>query len=147
MQLWNYKQRRCLFTLLGHVDYVRTTFFHKEYPWIISASDDQTIRIWNWQGRSCICTLAGHTHYVMSAAFHPKEDLVVSASLDNTVRVWDMSGLRKKNVAPGAVGRGRDEVGWRLLLALVLPVECILGNSLGGIQRPAPGVPAAYNFL
>ena len=27
-QVWNYKQRRCLFTLLGHLDYIRTTFFH-----------------------------------------------------------------------------------------------------------------------
>ena len=26
----------------------------QEYPWIISASDDQTIRIWNWQSRTCI---------------------------------------------------------------------------------------------
>jgi len=28
-QVWNYKQKRCLFTLLGHLDYIRTTFFHK----------------------------------------------------------------------------------------------------------------------
>ena len=27
-QVWNYKQRRCLFTLLGHLDYIRTTTFH-----------------------------------------------------------------------------------------------------------------------
>lgn len=27
-QVWNYKLRRCLFTLLGHLDYIRTTFFH-----------------------------------------------------------------------------------------------------------------------
>ncbi|XP_004390279.1 coatomer subunit alpha, partial [Trichechus manatus latirostris] len=33
----------------------------------------------------------------------PSEDLVVSASLDQTVRVWDISGLRKKNLSPGAV--------------------------------------------
>jgi len=26
----------------------------QEYPWILSCSDDQTIRIWNWQSRSCI---------------------------------------------------------------------------------------------
>lgn len=75
-------------------------FFHHEYPWIISASDDQTIRIWNWQNRQCISVLTGHNHYVMCAQFHPKEDLVVSASLDQTVRVWDISGLRKKNSAP-----------------------------------------------
>jgi len=92
---WNYKQRRCIFTLLAHLDYVRTVAFHHEYPWILSASDDQTIRIWNWQSRNCICVLTGHNHYVMCAQFHPTEDQIVSASLDQTVRVWDISGLRK----------------------------------------------------
>lgn len=70
----------------------------------MSTSDDQTIRIWNWQSRTCICVLTGHNHYVMCAQFHPSEDMVVSASLDQTVRVWDISGLRKKNVAPGPGG-------------------------------------------
>ncbi len=92
IKVWNYKLRRCLFTLLGHMDYIRTVQFHHEYPWILSASDDQTIRIWNWQSRTCIAVLTGHNHYVMSAYFHPKEDLVVSASLDQTVRIWDISG-------------------------------------------------------
>ncbi|KYM93922.1 Coatomer subunit alpha [Cyphomyrmex costatus] len=104
IKVWNYKQRRCIFTLLGHLDYIRTTMFHQEYPWILSASDDQTIRIWNWQSRTCICVLTGHNHYVMCAQFHPTEDIIVSASLDQTVRVWDISGLRKKNVAPGPGG-------------------------------------------
>ena len=26
----------------------------QEYPWMLSSSDDQTIRIWNWQARNCI---------------------------------------------------------------------------------------------
>uniref|UniRef100_U5EW24 Coatomer subunit alpha n=1 Tax=Corethrella appendiculata TaxID=1370023 RepID=U5EW24_9DIPT len=104
IKVWNYKQRRCIFTLHGHLDYVRTTVFHHEYPWILSASDDQTIRIWNWQSRSCISVLTGHNHYVMCAQFHATDDIVVSASLDQTVRIWDISGLRKKNVAPGPNG-------------------------------------------
>ncbi|XP_058799728.1 coatomer subunit alpha isoform X2 [Phymastichus coffea] len=104
IKIWNYKQRKCIFTLLGHLDYIRTTVFHHEYPWILSASDDQTIRVWNWQSRACICVLTGHNHYVMCAQFHPFEDIIVSASLDQTVRVWDISGLRKKNVAPGPAG-------------------------------------------
>ena len=86
IKVWNYKQRRCIFTLLGHLDYIRTTVFHHEYPWILSSSDDQTVRIWNWQSRQCISVLTGHNHYVMCAQFHPSEDLVVSASLDQTVR-------------------------------------------------------------
>ena len=50
--------------------------FHNEHPWIVSASDDQTIRIWNWQSRTCVSVLTGHNHYVMCALFHPKDDLV-----------------------------------------------------------------------
>eukprot|EP01047_Picozoa_sp_COSAG01_P027075 COSAG01_NODE_1772_length_9263_cov_93.070930_3_plen_1231_part_00 len=99
-QVWNYKLRRCMFTLLGHLDYIRTVHFHSDSPWIVSASDDQTIRVWNWISRTCITVLTGHNHYVMSAAFHPKDDLVVSASLDQTVRVWDVSGLKRKSSGP-----------------------------------------------
>ncbi len=99
IKVWNYKQRKCLFTLTDHLDYIRTVQFHHEYPWIVSASDDQTIRIWNWQNRQCITTLTGHNHYVMSARFHPKEDLIVSASLDQTVRVWDTGPLRQQQLA------------------------------------------------
>jgi len=104
IKIWNYKQHRCLFTLLGHLDYIRTVEFHREYPWIVSASDDQTIRIWNWQSRTCISVLTGHNHYVMCASFHPTDDLLVSASLDQTVRVWDFTGLRKKNVRGAPIG-------------------------------------------
>ncbi|TCD66559.1 hypothetical protein EIP91_001227 [Steccherinum ochraceum] len=105
IKVWDIRpqNRRCLFTLHGHLDYIRTVQFHHEMPWILSASDDQTIRIWNSTSRNCIAILTGHSHYVMSAQFHPKEDLVVSASQDQTVRVWDISGLRKNtpNTAPG----------------------------------------------
>jgi coatomer subunit alpha len=99
IKVWDYKLRRCLFTLLGHLDYIRTVSFHpnpSQFPWILSASDDQTLRLWDFQKRSCLSVLTGHNHYVMCAAFHPTEDLIVSASLDQTVRVWDTTGLRKK---------------------------------------------------
>lgn len=52
----------------GHLDYVRSVYFHHEHPWILSASDDQTIRIWNWQSRQCIAILTGHNHYIMYVA-------------------------------------------------------------------------------
>ena len=34
------------------MDYVRTVQFHMELPWIVSSSDDQTVRVWNWQNRN-----------------------------------------------------------------------------------------------
>jgi coatomer protein complex subunit alpha (xenin) len=111
IKVWNYKLKRCLFTMLGHLDYVRTVQFHHEYPWIVSSSDDQTVRIWNWQTRSCISVLTGHNHYVMCVQFHPKEDLIVSASLDQTVRVWDISGLKKRNIGGGGGGNQDSNAG------------------------------------
>ena len=104
IKVWDYKLRRCLFTLLGHLDYIRTVQFHPnatQFPWILSASDDQTLRLWDFQKRTCLSVLTGHNHYVMCAAFHPSEDLIVSASLDQTVRVWDTTGLRKKQMGQG----------------------------------------------
>jgi len=104
IKVWDYKLRRCLFTLLGHLDYIRTVQFHPnatQFPWILSASDDQTLRLWDFHKRSCLSVLTGHNHYVMCAAFHPSEDLIVSASLDQTVRVWDTTGLRKKQLGGG----------------------------------------------
>lgn len=96
IKVWNYKTKKCLFTLNGHLDYIRTVQFHGELPWILSCSDDQTVRLWNWQSRSVLAILTGHTHYVMCAAFHPDDTLIASASLDQTVRVWDFSKLKEK---------------------------------------------------
>ncbi|KAI5659249.1 hypothetical protein M9H77_28042 [Catharanthus roseus] len=50
IKVGNYKLHRCLFTLLGHLDYIRTVQFHHESPWIdlvVSASLDQTVRVWD----------------------------------------------------------------------------------------------------
>jgi coatomer protein complex subunit alpha (xenin) len=106
IRLWNY--RRCLFVFLGHLDYIRMVSFHPESPWILSCSDDQTVRIWNWQSRTCISILTGHSHYVMSAQFHPLEPLILTASLDQTIRVWDYSGLKKKHSAGATVHDDRN---------------------------------------
>lgn len=40
IKVWNYKAKKCMFTLTGHLDYVRTVEFHLELPWIVSCSDD-----------------------------------------------------------------------------------------------------------
>ena len=48
VKVWNYKTKKCLYTLKGHNDYIRTVEFHKDLPWICSSSDDSTVRIWNW---------------------------------------------------------------------------------------------------
>ena len=56
---------------------------------IVSASDDQTVRIWNADtGAQIGPPLTGHTNWVSSAAFSPDGHRIVSGSDDHTVRLW-----------------------------------------------------------
>lgn len=114
------------------MDYIRSVQFHHEFPWIISASDDQTIRIWNWQSRSCISVVTGHSHYVMCAMFHPREELIVSASLDQTIRIWDYSALRKKNAASAGGSRVDERTNHPELFS---PNDVFVRNVLEGHER------------
>ena len=43
---------KCIFSLSGHQDYVRWMEFHPLHPWLVTASDDCTVRLWNWQART-----------------------------------------------------------------------------------------------
>ncbi|KAK9236939.1 coatomer WD associated region-domain-containing protein [Lipomyces kononenkoae] len=58
-------------------------------PYIITTSDDRTIKIWDYQTKSCIATLEGHTANVSFAVFHPELPIIISGAEDSTVKVWN----------------------------------------------------------
>lgn len=63
---------------------------------VVSASDDNTIKLWNLQNDSVV-TLSGHTDKVNSIAFSPNGQLLVSGSNDRSVKLWDVH--QKQNIA------------------------------------------------
>lgn len=71
----------------------------RKLPWVLSASDDYTVRIWNYVSRALLYTMTGHNNLVMCAQFHPTNDLIISCSLDQTLRLWDYSVLKKKHTS------------------------------------------------
>ncbi|PON52613.1 WD repeat containing protein [Trema orientale] len=55
IKVWNCSLRTYVFTFNGHLDKIRIVEFHKSsLPWIVSASDDRTVRIWNWRSRTAL---------------------------------------------------------------------------------------------
>ncbi len=75
--------------LRGHTSNVNSATFSPDGKWIVSASDDNTVRIWDAETGAEIKTLPGHTDNVRSANFSPDGKQIVSASEDETVKIWD----------------------------------------------------------
>lgn len=56
----------CLFTLVGHDNWVRGVVFHPGGKFIVSASDDKSLRVWDTRNKRCMKTLEAHQHFCTS---------------------------------------------------------------------------------
>ncbi|XP_060551694.1 lissencephaly-1 homolog [Ruditapes philippinarum] len=89
IKMWDISTGLCLFTLVGHDNWVRGLVFHPGGKFIISASDDKTIRVWDIKNRRNQKTLDAHQHFVTSLDMHRNSPYVISGSVDQTVKVWE----------------------------------------------------------
>ncbi len=76
----------------AHQDYIRYIEVHPSQPYVLTTSDDMTIKLWDWdKSWSCVQTYEGHSHYVMMARINPKDtNTFATASLDRSVKVWSL---------------------------------------------------------
>jgi WD40 repeat protein len=56
---------------------------------IVTASEDDTVRVWDAATAKEIAVLRGHENRVYSAAFSPDGTRIVTASGDKTARIWN----------------------------------------------------------
>ncbi|CAI8610622.1 unnamed protein product [Vicia faba] len=84
----------------GHEQGVSDLAFSSDTRYLVSASDDKTIRLWDVRTGALIKTLHGHTNYVFCVNFNPQSNIIVSGSFDETVRVWDVKTGKCLKVIP-----------------------------------------------
>jgi WD domain, G-beta repeat len=77
-------------TLQGHTDWVNSCAVNPDGTWIVSASNDKTLKVWDAQSGTECLTFKGHTHWVRGCAVSPDGAWIVSASTDNTLRLWNV---------------------------------------------------------
>ncbi|OCH91831.1 WD40 repeat-like protein [Obba rivulosa] len=81
---------RELLKLYGHSADVNSIAFSPDSKYIISGSDDKTVRVWDAEtGRVLGDPFSGHKSAVLSVAVSPDGQHIISGSSDATIRVWD----------------------------------------------------------
>ncbi|KAF8425927.1 coatomer WD associated region-domain-containing protein [Tirmania nivea] len=100
LRVYNYNTAEKITALEAHPDYIRAIVVHPTQPFVLTASDDMTIKLWDWEkGWKCVQTFEGHSHYVMSLAINPKDtNTFASACLDRTVKIWSLGGSGTANL-------------------------------------------------
>ncbi|KAJ6035879.1 hypothetical protein N7540_000158 [Penicillium herquei] len=79
-------------TLESHSGRVLSVAFSPDGQFLVSGSDDSTLKLRDTaSGSGILCKiLHGHLDWVRSVAFSPNGEFLASGSDDNTVKIWDM---------------------------------------------------------
>ena len=76
-------------TLEGHTSSVNSGVYSSDGCYILSASNDGTLKVWDAASGALCFTLDGHTQIVNSGVYSPDGRHILSASDDGTLKVWD----------------------------------------------------------
>jgi WD40 repeat protein len=89
---------------------VRAVAVSPDGRFIVSGSDDRTVKVWELESGRLLRSLEGHTDWVRAVAVSPDGRFIVSGSVDRTVKVWELeSGRLLRSLEGHTVGCGR----WR----------------------------------
>lgn len=82
----------CVATLSGHAGLfagVNAIAIHPQMNFLVSASDDKTVRLWNLRTYQQQHIFSGHSRFVQAVAVHPHLPQLASAGCDRTIKIWD----------------------------------------------------------
>lgn len=89
VRLWRISEASCVAVFKAHENWVRSVLIHPSGNYVISASDDKTIRVFDIKNNRCLRTLEkAHDHFVTCLDMHSTLPVLVSGGVDQAVRCW-----------------------------------------------------------
>ena len=74
--------------LSGHTWLVQTLAFFPDGKFLVSGSNDKTVKLWDVQTGGVVKTFYGHTESVSSVSISANCTMIASGSFDHTIRLW-----------------------------------------------------------
>ena len=74
----------------GHTHMVRSLTFSLDGVFLVSGSDDETVKLWDVQTGGVVKTFSAHTHWVWSVSISPNCAIIASGTRDNTICLWNV---------------------------------------------------------
>ena len=91
VRLWKISEASCLAVFSAHQNWVQGVLIHPSGNYIISCSDDKSIRVFDVKAQRCLRTLEkAHDHFITGIQMHPTLPILVSSSVDQTTRCWQL---------------------------------------------------------
>lgn len=82
---------------IGHRGAIYDVEFSSDGVQIVTAGEDNTVRIWDVFSGQEILQLGGHTAPIRAVAISDNKQFILTGSEDNTVRMWDIEVVRSQH--------------------------------------------------
>ncbi|EGR31605.1 WD repeat protein, partial [Ichthyophthirius multifiliis] len=78
----------------AHSGGVRSIEFSFNDEFLLSASDDRTLKLWHGNTRKYLTSFLGHNNVVRMGVFSPDARLIGSCSDDRSIKIWDLQNQK-----------------------------------------------------
>ena len=93
----------------GHTDAVQTVGFSPDGQLLVSAGQDNTIRVWDFASGQMLKTFRGHGARIQAALFLADGKRILSVSHDRSIREWSIDGNQEIRTIQGQVLNGHSD--------------------------------------